>query len=228
MSKHSAYHEHAGQAASVHDAMRKLLPAYATAIALSHVPETQYPDAAAHLEGCAECRETLEDLIDLTSMAYSDTFPSAPAYPQPDLSFLRSSVPEADTRQRWESLAATGRLIIKFSEPLLASLRQSMRTGAARGQTLYRYTQRTGNVPNLSVSVDVYAQESQRDRCYIQVGVEVLSRDPLDQAASLVRLRADDMTWEGVTDESGCVGFQDVPLAVLPRLTIEIAPPPAD
>jgi hypothetical protein len=116
------------------------------------------------------------------------------------------------------------RLTIVFSETLLASLRQPALAGAARGQTLYQYTQRTGDVPNLRVSVEVYAQELQWDRCYIQVGVEVLSRDPLDQAASRVRLHANATTWEGETDESGCVGFPDVPLAVLPQLTIEVTP----
>ena len=224
MSKHSAYSEHDEPTAMAHDQMRTLLPAYATTIAVGRVPEIQYPDVATHLAGCAECCETLQDLIDLTRTAYSDTFPSAPVYPQPDLSFLRSAVPEPSTRERWRPHDVAERLTIVFSETLLVSLRQPALAGAARGQTLYQYTQRTGDVPNLSVSVEVYAQEPQRDRCYIQVGVEVLSRDPLDQAASRVRLHADATAWEGETDESGCVGFPDVPLAVLPQLTIEVTP----
>ncbi len=224
MSKHSVYHEHNEPTTVVHDRMRTLLPTYATAIAVGRVPPTYYPDVDAHLAGCAECRETLDDLIDLTRTAYNDTFLTTPVYPHPDLSFLRSAAPEANTPERWGPLDAAGRLIIVFSETLLASLRQPALVGAARGQTLYKYTQRTGDVPNLSVSVDVYAEEPQRDRCYIQVGVEILSRDPLDQAASIVRLHADDTTWEGETDEAGCVDFHDVPLAVLPRLTIEVTP----
>jgi hypothetical protein len=224
MSKHSAHHEYIGHAAAVHDTMHDLLPAYATALALGQTARTQYANVAAHLEYCAECRETLTDLLDLTCAAYSDTVSPALNYPKPNLSFLQSRAPDSHTPQRWWTRDALGQVVITFSDAFLASLQQPLLAGAARGQPVYTYRQRSGDIPDLHLSVDVYTQEPQRDRCCIQIGVELLTREPLDQAATVVRLRADDVIWEGETDEVGCITFQDVPLVVLPRLTIEIAP----
>ena len=58
----------------------------------------------------------------------------------------------------------------------------------------------------------------------MRVNVEVPSQDPLEQAGSLVVLRADTVCLDGRTDELGCVDFSPVPLDALPHMRVEITP----
>lgn len=116
------------------------------------------------------------------------------------------------------------RLVIHFSQALLAEVRQQPLAGAPRGQLIYRYTQEPGSLHDLDVSVEVYAEDAAHRHGRVRVGVDDASRDPLDQRGSLVTLYLGQATWQAETDEAGCVDFAPVPLEQLPSLRVEITP----
>lgn len=81
-----------------HAAFRDLLADYATAAALGADPESAYPAIAAHLEGCADCRASLQGLLELMADAFAGRIAPAPSYGHPDLSFLFMEQDGAATR----------------------------------------------------------------------------------------------------------------------------------
>lgn len=198
--------------------IQALLPAYVTAEALGQRPSKSYHDVVAHVNECEDCRAALDDLRALTIEAYSGSVAPTRSYPQPDLSFL----PARPSAQPWR-LDEWGRLIVSFSQALLDSLRPSALAGAARGQILYSYAIQP---PGLDVHIDMFATSAQLG--FVRINVESLDRDPFDQPPSQVVARAADATWQGVTDATGCIAFEAVPLADLPHLTIEITTDPSE
>lgn len=199
--------------------VQALFPAYVTAEALGQRPSRSYRDVAAHLNQCASCREALDTLRELTIDAYSGLVEPARSYPQPELSFLPAQAPAPAAAQPWR-IDEWGRLIVSFSQALLDSLRPPALAGASRGQLLYSYTLQPPTLPGFDVNIDVFATSAQLG--FVRINVESLDRDPFDQAPSQVVARAADATWQGVTDATGCIAFEAVPLADLPHLTIEI------
>ena len=120
-----------------------------------------------------------------------------------------------------------GRLEIRFSNALLASMSHQSLAGAARavrGQLIFRYTQEPGSVRDLDVSIEVYTEDIGQQQGRVRVGVDVASRSPLDQHGSLVTLYLGAANWEAETDETGCVDFVPVPLEELSSLRVEITP----
>lgn len=202
--------------------MRELLPEYAAQLALGKHPEELYRQVAEHLQQCEACRAELNELLDLTIAAYTGQVEPAASYPQADLSFLYQESARVPDRP-W-LIDALGRLVITFSEGLLATAGRPSLAGAARGQLLYRYVQDPESVHDLAVTIEVFADERARDVGRVQVVVDVPSRGPLDQTGSQVVLRFGDAFQQGETDESGCVSFAPVPLAALPRLRVEVLP----
>lgn len=198
--------------------IQELLPAYVTAEALGQQPGRSYRDVKAHVSECEDCRAALDDLRALTIDAYDGSIEPTRSYPQPDLSFLSARC----SAQPWR-LDEWGRLIVSFSQALLDSLRPPALAGAARGHLVFSYAIQP---PGLDVHIDVFAIGQQLS--FLRINVESLERDPFDQAPSHVVLRAADATWQGVTDEGGCIAFEAVPLADLPHLTIEITTDPSD
>ena len=213
-----------GSAEHAHQAIRDMLPDYATAAALGNPPETTYPDVAVHLRHCDACRSMLDELLELTVAAYAGEVAAAPTYPQIDLSFLRPATPPPRARAGPWRIDEAGRLVVEFSEALLAALKQPSFVGATRGQLLYRYAQEPGSVEDLDLTIEVFADAAARGMARVCVGVDLPSRDPLDQAGSEVVLRAGDASWREATDESGCADFAGVPLAAIPMLRVEVAP----
>ncbi|HEU4321689.1 MAG TPA: hypothetical protein VFS21_00935 [Roseiflexaceae bacterium] len=203
-----------------HEQVRERLPEYAAMVALGGAaPQPQ--DLAAHVRGCTSCREELEDLLALTGAAYEGRIPAAPAYPQPDLSCLglrMSTAPEQPG-----VFDRLGRLVVSFSEALLASLQTPSLAGAMRGSLLCRYTQ-GGGPRNIDVTIEVFTEDSARERGRVQVMVDVPDSDPFDQSGSHVTLQADGRSWDAATDETGCASFAGVPLRALPRLRVEVVP----
>lgn len=198
--------------------IQALLPAYVTADALGQQPGKSYHDVAAHVNECEDCCAALDDLRALTMDTYSGSVEPASSYPQPDLSFL----PARPSAQPWR-LDEWGRLIVSFSQALLDSLRPPALAGAARGQLLYSYAIQP---PGRDVHIDMFATSAQLG--FVRISVESLDRDPFDQTPSQVVARAADAIWEGVTDATGCIAFEAVPLADLPHLTIEITTDPSN
>jgi hypothetical protein len=215
--------QHSSTCSQIHD----LLPAYVTAEALGQQPQAVDPDVAAHIALCPHCHAELAELRELTFAAYTGRIEPASSYPQPDLSYLPTpgALPSAN-QQPWR-LDELGRLIISFSQALLDSLRPPSLIGAARGQLLYSYAFEPRVLPNLQVSIDILAEDSTRGLGFVRVNVEALNHDPFEQTPRSIVLRTDEQTWQDYTDATGCVAFNAVPLAALPRLSIEITPEPA-
>jgi hypothetical protein len=199
------------------------LPEYAAALALGLAPAEQYADIAAHLRECAACQADLDDLLEVIEPAYAEGLEPAGIYPPPRLWFLEDTVEQTIMPGRPWRLDA-GRLLIAFSDKLLATLRQPALAGAARGRLLYRYIQEPGSVADLDVAIEVYAEDAAQHQGRVRVSVDVPSRGPLDQVGSRVVLHAGEVQLQGETDESGAIDFAPVPLAALPQLRVEIIP----
>ncbi len=202
-----------------HEAIREWLPEYATIAALGREPATEFPDVAAHLAQCADCREQLAELLELTAAAYAGEVASAPRYPKPDLGFLH---PFERVRERSWWIDEAQRVVIDFSHALLDSLRPSSLAGATRGRLLYHYEQAPGSLADLELAIDIFADDGDQQSGWVRVSVEVPSRDPLDQPPAAVGLHARDLIRTGTTDETGTVDFAAVPLAVLPTLRVTV------
>jgi hypothetical protein len=205
---------------------RAELPAYATALAIGADAAARAPSIVAHLATCPDCAAELLELLELVQPAYAGALTPTARYPAVDLTFLE--VPMQSPQQAapvWRFDA--GRLAIRFSNALLASMRQPLSAGApraARGQLIFRYTQEPGSVHDLDVSIEVYTENVAQQQGRVRVGVDVASRSPLDQHGSLVTLYLGDAHWDAETDETGCVDFVPVPLEELPSLRVEITP----
>ncbi|GAB4191004.1 MAG: hypothetical protein OHK0022_04330 [Roseiflexaceae bacterium] len=205
-----------------HEQVRERLPEYAAVVALGGAaPQPQ--ELAAHLRGCASCQAELEELVTLTDAAYAGRIPAAAAYPRPDLACLGLRVAARPAPAQPGVFDRLGRLVVSFSEALLASLQTPSLAGAMRGSLLCRYTQ-GGGPRNIDVTIEVFTEDSARERGRIQVMVDVPDNDPFDQSGSRVILQADDRSWDAATDETGCVSFAGIPLGALPRLRVEVVP----
>ena len=211
-----------------HAVAREQFPAYAAAVArgdrLPHANQLQ-----AHLAACPACRAELAELVTLVNAAYTSQIDVASAYPIADLSFLASADNQVATPARpiftdpWR-MDEHGRLTIQFSVGLVAGLAPRAAVGAARGQFLFRYIQDRGSVDDLGVTIEVFAEDAARNLGRVRVGVDVPSRDALDQSGSQVVIRAGGIAWEGETDESGLVDLVPIPLNLVNQMRVEITP----
>jgi len=206
-----------------HERAREAMPEYAARRALGQQPDLSPPEAAGHLDSCAVCRSELAELAELTEAAYGGLLEPAPAYPKPSLAFLGTCPTPPDPAEQPGLLDQLGRLVISFSEQLLASLQAPSLAGALRGQLLYRYTQ-GGGPRNIDVTIEIFSEDTARDRGRVQVMVDLPDRDPLDQSGCQVIVQTGDASWTGATDETGCVSFIGIPLQALPRLRVEVVP----
>lgn len=209
-----------------HETFRERLPEYATTLVLGGPGERSAPDIAAHVAGCATCRDELEELLALTHAAYAGEIAPATTYPVPDLSFLPRStpmfVPEVSPPRREWWIDEARRLVVQFSQALLDLLRPPTLAGATRGRLLYHYTQAPGTVADLDLTIEVFLEGSDPALARVSVCVEASGRDPLDQAGAVVTLHAVGLSRSGVTDETGGVDFATVPLAALPDLRVTV------
>jgi hypothetical protein len=205
---------------------RAELPAYATALAIGADVAALTPSIVAHLAACPECAAELLELLELVRPVYAGTLTPLERAPAADLAFLEVPLqPLQQPAPVWR--LDSGRLEIRFSSALLASMPQQPLVGAARaarGQLIFRYTQEPGSVHNLDVSIEVYTENVAQQQGRVRVGVDVAGRSPLDQHGSLVTLYLGEANWEAETDETGCVDFVPVPLQELPSLRVEITP----
>ena len=200
-----------------HAAAREQFAAYAAALARGEAP-ARADQLQAHLAACAACRAELDELLAVARAAYSGQIPAAPAYPAPDLSFL-APAPALPWR-----IDAHGWLEVQFSPALVAALAPRAAVGAARGQFLFRYVQEPGSVDDLGVTIEVFAEDAAGNLGRVRVGVDVPSRDALDQSGSRVVVRAGEAAWHGETDESGSVDLAPIPLSVVNQMRVEITP----
>jgi len=219
--------QHSSQTDRSHEEIRASLSGYAVAIALGQAPELRYPAVAAHLQACSACRADLEGLLEFVLPTYRGQLIPAASCSQLDLSFLRSPVVPADELRPTWLIDGLHRLVVEFSDALLASMRQSTYAQATRGAALYHYTPDPTPPNNLSITIDVFASDDSPDLGNVQVLLDIPSRDPFDQSGTNVTLSAGDRVWQGSTSATGSVTFTDVPLERLSQLRVEISPPMA-
>jgi hypothetical protein len=117
--------QHSSQTDRSHEEIRASLSGYAVAIALGQAPELRYPAVAAHLQACSACRADLEGLLEFVLPTYRGQLIPAASCSQLDLSFLRSPVVPADELRPTWLIDGLHRLVVEFSDALLASMRQS-------------------------------------------------------------------------------------------------------
>jgi hypothetical protein len=214
---------HPNDSEHLHKEVRASLPEYAAALALMQDPYIRYPEMAAHLESCAGCRAELEELMELVGPAYSGQVEPAGSYPAFDLSFLQAPpIQPAELSKSW-FVDELHRLVIVFSDALLAGMRPQALVQAARGQALYRYTPEPAPPDGIMLTIDIFADEANANIGNVQVLIDLPDRDPFDQSGIRVNMWAGDRVWEGMTGETGSAAFGGVPLALLPRLRVEIA-----
>jgi len=224
MSERDDTSQHSSHTDRSHAEVHAALPSYAAAMALGQAPEIQYPDVAAHLHTCPACSAELDELLELVMPAYHGQVAPAAGYPEFDLSFLRSNEARlSEPRPSW-FIDSLRRLVVEFSEPLLAALRQTAYAQAVRGPAIYHYVPEPAP-SNLALTIDVFADEQVADQGNVQVLLDLPSRDPFDQSGLSVNLHVGDLLWEGTTSPTGSVTFAAVPLKDLARLRLEIALP---
>jgi hypothetical protein len=204
-----------------HTATRAALPQYAAAVALGQNVKRRFPRETEHLDSCQECRANLDELLGLVLPAYRGQLPPVAERPHVDLSFLRPAV-----RPSWaiETAGQLRRLLVEFSEPLLAQLNQARLAQATRGPVLYHYTPEPPP-GELGLTIDVFADEQAPGQGSVQVLLDLPGLDPLEQAGTHVTLRIAELVWEGSTGATGAVTFAAVPLTRLAQLRLEVALP---
>jgi hypothetical protein len=205
-----------------HAEAQSAFPEYAAAVAQGLDQRACFPDVAAHLDHCSTCRAELAELLELVLPLYEGQFELPADLPALNTSFLRPREKLAPLPARPWIIDEARRLIVAFSEALLATMQPAPLVRAARGDALYRYQPELPE--QLSLTIDVFAVGA--DAANVQVLLDVPGLDPLDQSGVPVTLRAGDIVRADTTSETGSVTFSAVPMRMLPAIKIEIALPP--
>lgn len=214
--KHDSHAERPGPPQVDCQTFRDRLPDYLTAQALGHTAAALPPELIEHLGRCRDCAAELHELEQMIGTAYQGLLPAARPYPQADLHFLEP--PRTWLSQR------PGHIQIQFSGALLAALRQHG-TLATRGHLLYSYTPPLDASLDLTLRIEVYAEQARPQMSSVAVDVELSAHDPFEQPSSQVLLSAGELRWQAETDPLGHSLFQNVPLALLDQLRIEVSAP---
>jgi hypothetical protein len=213
-----------------HDRLRGLLADYAMARRLGRADEAGWREVTAHLAACADCRAEVDDLDQLVAASATGALPAATAYPRPDFWFL-DPPPADDAAPVASSLAAVvdaaRRLVIQFSEALVAAFRQPDLAGAFRGELYGSYRHPAGAPDDLQVAIDIALIQPGGDACRVTLTV-IDPRDPFGQEGYTVRLDDGATQRAATTDHRGTVAFEPIPLDALARLRFTIERPAAD
>lgn len=202
-----------------HHPFRLLLPEYATWQASGNDPRQRYPEVVRHLMDCADCREELEELVALL-VAFEQPVTSLVPSIRPNLSFLGNSSPSPPVSPVW--LDEMGRWLVHFSQAFLALFAPPAQYGMARGTFKLRHLEDAPSGNTLTLEL---REERESALASLLVQLYRPDQDPFDQGGNRVIVRASDQQWEGVTDDTGSVEFQGLPLVLLPTLRLEVLPP---
>jgi hypothetical protein len=198
---------------------------YATVQALGQAIPGRFLFVTAHLGRCSICRAEFESLLEVVMAAYSGEIAPATVIPHCDLSFLRPRQIRVAEPQQAGIIDELRRLVISFSDVLLAPRQPLALAQAARGETLYHYAPSPGP-RNINVTIDVFTDDNDPQLGNVQVLVDIPGRDPFEQFGIRVTLQAGELAWRGTTSETGSATFAGIPLSLLPHLRVEISLPP--
>jgi hypothetical protein len=198
-----------------HEQVALLLPAYVTAVVLGQPLDD---DVTVHLAQCYICRSHFNELLAFTRAAYrGDVFAADPA-PRWRLDFLpanQRSVPWSVNEQH--------QLVVQFSPSLLAQIRQSEAALLARGANTHRFELVEAFEQKLKLTIEIQAH-AHPSNAQVEVMLDLSSRSPLSQDGSLITITAAEHTWQGFTDQSGYVNFNNIPMNLLPELRFTVTP----
>jgi hypothetical protein len=243
---------HGSQADNEHERLRSLLPEYAMIILQQAPIESDWQVLGSHLAGCRDCRDELDDLLQLLEDTYAGALPTDVDLPEIDLSCLPPwSSPDA----AGEQLAVVERtadvvrqVLISFTEMLVEAMRRphfagEFRSGGTPGDhsllpapptksvgasslpNEFRYQVHGTPPDNLDIAIDLTLMDSQQALYRVRVMV-VDPQDPFAQDNHRVTLSYEAQRLDALTDTHGCVTFTDIPYAALAQmqLTIQLDP----
>ncbi len=171
------------------------------------------------MEHCPGCRTDLRLLIDLLAPAYAGEIPQAARRPR----WHVAPPPAAASVTSWWQ-DHVGRLVVQFSEAWRQSSNRPL-ASATRGEERFRYELAEAAASSLRLTIEIVPNEAEPTRLQIELQVDDSNRPPLNQGGTRVTLQAEERSWAGETDATGCVTFEDIPATALPGLRLEIAPP---
>lgn len=190
-----------------------------------------FPAVAAHLDSCLACAAVYNELYELQAMAAF--VPEPAAIPAPDLSFLEPALPAlaqgvpnladalaAAVEQLGSQLRFTltsALLGLAPSQPSLAFRSES----DAQPVVNFTLVQPTEQVAEFGLSI--YRLTSS-EHCQVRVQLSLPEREWPDLAGVPVRLIAAGDVRQQISDAWGEVVFEQVPLAALDGLQVEIDP----
>jgi len=204
------------------------LAAYVDAHLAGQPAGTRFPAVAAHLDHCADCQQTYQELMALLALERSGKLAPPPVAPSFDFSYLppRPAAPAAQPAARPWRLDGLGRLVIQWTAELLASLsgpalQPAMLKSAAPAGLRYELADA---VDDLAVRIEAEPQRGDPQRWTVEVAVDIPSRGGWPHlAGSLVTLRRGDATLDQQeTDPYGKALFDDLPASTLPQLSFTV------
>jgi hypothetical protein len=220
-----------------------LLPDYVQAEQNGSGNEARWQPVAVHLASCPACTVARAELVSLLDLTFGEASqPPAPT-PAPDLAFLRPALkepadldePAAQSKPAappWR-LDDLGRMIVELTDELLGALLPPARQPAcalaglksAAPGTLFRLPIQAPDA-GLNVTIQAETARAAPDRCTLTVSVDIPSRGGWPHLAGTeVTLcqagREPDQEW---TDAYGEALFENVPVAKLSGLVIEVLP----
>lgn len=227
---------------------RSQLPQFAIICLQGGPIPSEWSALEAHLDGCAACREELEELLELLDATAAGTLPQEQSAVTPEL-IAQPLLPDAEQPSRIATVvqfvtAELRRLLIEFSDALHAAMRQPSLGGAFRshgpvdGDDLtgpeeqsepaeeFRYELNTTS-DDITVAIDFALKEPEHRLYEVRITVIAPDRDPYSQDGHHVTLHYEAQTAEGKTNSAGCIAFQGIPYDLLPQLQITITPRPA-
>jgi hypothetical protein len=187
-----------------------------------------FPETAWHLDACLDCAEAYARLYNLEKVVIMGVLPEPESVPAPDLGFILASAPFINRlSQAIQQLGDRTRLqlspdLMAFMQPLpgLAPIRGS--ADAERyDEVLLRLEPGSPLRSILPLTLTVYRDAHQPGTCLVEAVLEPIGRGWPDLAGNTVTLISGSDRYDSITDAWGQVAFKDIPIAVLPTLTIE-------
>lgn len=231
--------QNTGSESSLHEEVWVTLPEYVTELLHGQEISRLYPEVAQHIKQCAVCQERVKELHPLAQALYAGEVKAMPPDHIFNLAFL--SMDEAKIKRKptlWSWKTAETAVLL-FSKDLLDKLSipgaqepqlqwATTPTRSTRGLLRYLYEtwleQPEGNKP-IQLIIKVYEGRELPKMAQLEIMVDRSSQDPLSQEGTTVSLSSNNFERKTTTTAAGFALFEDVPMALLPSLRVEIRIP---
>lgn len=213
---------------SNHASIRMLLAEYVMILVLEQTVSPEWSALEQHVARCQLCQGDVLILRQHMREMYSGPLPGTPHIPNPDLSFLHTRRSRSTSRtMRGHSLISTARTALErrlqFSAALLPLMQVQMKARGEDAQLRYAYETTLDN--DVALTIEIFTETLEAPTCIVRFCVEVIDRNPFDQAGSKVILLASGKEFSNVTGHDGSLSFSDVPIADIENWQIIVTPP---